>query len=104
VKQLYCSRLLGRALVCGFFIPYFVARGAVGDLPRGRNPFRRYLEPTSRGMSVFYDWFGWLGGLPFEVAKPQAILRFYRSRGFELRRFMTAEGGLGNNQFLFANQ
>ena len=44
VKQLYCSGLLGRALVCGFFIPYFVARGAVGDLPRGRNPFRRYLN------------------------------------------------------------
>jgi hypothetical protein len=34
----------------------------------------------------------------------EAILRFYRSRGFELRRFVTAEGGLGNNQFLFAKQ
>ena len=46
-------------------------------------------------MSVFYDSFDWLGGLPFEVAKPEAILRFYRSRGFELRTFVTAEGGRG---------
>jgi hypothetical protein len=34
----------------------------------------------------------------------EAILQFYRSRGFELHRFVTAEGGLGNNQFLFAKQ
>jgi hypothetical protein len=41
-----------------------------------------------------HDSFDWLGGLPFEVAKPEAILRFYRSGGFELRRFVTTEAGL----------
>lgn len=101
VKRAYCSGLLGKALVCAAFIPYYVASGFARDVLRLRNPLRRYEEPTTRGMSVFYDWFDWLGGLPFEVAKPEAIIRFYRDRGFVLLNLVTAGGGLGNNQFVF---
>jgi 2-polyprenyl-6-hydroxyphenyl methylase/3-demethylubiquinone-9 3-methyltransferase len=101
VKRLYCSSLFGRVLVCAAFIPYFVGSSLASDVWRRRNPFRRYLQPTGRGMSVFYDWFDWLGGLPFEVAKPEAILRFYRDRGFALRNLVTAGGQLGNNEFVF---
>ncbi len=104
VKHIYCSSALGRALVCGLFIPYFVVSGFASDVVRLRNPLRRYLQPTTRGMSMFYDWFDWLGGLPFEVARPEAILRFYGDRGFVLRNLITAGGGLGNNQFVFVRQ
>lgn len=100
VKRVYCSGVLGRAIVCSVFIPYFVLRGVVGDILRGRSPFRRYIQPTTRGMSAFYDWFDWLGGLPFEVAKPDAIVGFYRERGFDLRKLATVRG-LGNNEFVF---
>jgi len=102
VKELYCSGPLGRLLVCSGFIPFFVARGAIGDLLlRRRNPIRRYLNVTYRGMSPLHDWLDWLGGLPFEVAKPEAIVRFYRDRGFTLRNLTTVGGALGNNEFVF---
>lgn len=104
VKRFYCSGPVGRVLTCAVFIPYFAARGLLTDLLRARNPVRRYVEPTARGMSVFHDWFDWLGGLPFEVAKPEAIVRFYRSRGFTLQNLETVGGGLANNQFVFVKE
>jgi 2-polyprenyl-6-hydroxyphenyl methylase/3-demethylubiquinone-9 3-methyltransferase len=104
VKRLYCSGLIGRAVVCATLIPFFVAKGIVGDVLRARNPLKRYLESSPRGMSVFYDWFDWLGGLPFEVAKPEDVFRFYRDRGFTLANMVTAGGGVANNEFVFVRR
>jgi 2-polyprenyl-3-methyl-5-hydroxy-6-metoxy-1,4-benzoquinol methylase len=55
----------------------------------------------SRGMSRWHDIIDWIGGYPFEVAKPEEIFEFYRDRGFRLDRLFTAGGGLGCNQFVF---
>ena len=55
----------------------------------------------SRGMSRRHDLIDWVGGYPFEVAKPEEIFHFYRDRGFVLKNLKTAGGGLGNNQFVF---
>jgi 2-polyprenyl-6-hydroxyphenyl methylase/3-demethylubiquinone-9 3-methyltransferase len=55
-------------------------------------------------MSVVTDWFDWLGGYPFEVAKPEEIFHFYKARGYTLNRLKTCGGGLGNNEFVFVNQ
>ncbi len=101
VKSFYCSGPVAKGIVCVTLLPYFSARIAVGDLLRGRNPLRRYFHPTTRGMSMFYDWFDWFGGLPFEVATPGAIVRFYRERGFVLENLVTCGGGWGNNEFVF---
>ena len=105
VKQLYCSGILGRALVSSFFIPYFIFSGLAVDLLKARNPVTRYTEyKKTRGMSVIHDWFDWLGGYPFEVAKPEEIFQFYRDKGLILENLITCGGGLGNNQFVFRNQ
>lgn len=105
VKQLYCSGILGRALVSGFFVPYFIFSGLAVDLLKARNPVTRYSEyKKTRGMSVIHDWFDWLGGYPFEVAKPEEIFQFYRDKGFILENLITCGGGLGNNQFVFRKQ
>ncbi len=101
VKQVYCSSTLGKAVVCATLIPALVVVGAANDVARGRSPFGRYVSATARGMSAFYDWFDWLGGLPFEVATPEAILRFYRKRGFTLSNLTTAGGASGNNEYVF---
>jgi 2-polyprenyl-6-hydroxyphenyl methylase/3-demethylubiquinone-9 3-methyltransferase len=53
-------------------------------------------------MSVVTDWLDWLGGYPFEFAKPEAILDFVRSRGFDLTRLTTVGGSMGCNEFVFA--
>jgi 2-polyprenyl-6-hydroxyphenyl methylase/3-demethylubiquinone-9 3-methyltransferase len=101
VKQLYCSGFTGKLLVCSVFLPVFVGGGALRDVFRRRNPLARYVRPTTRGMSTFYDWFDWLGGLPFEVATPEAIVGFYEKRGFALSKMVTVGGRLGNNEFVF---
>jgi 2-polyprenyl-6-hydroxyphenyl methylase/3-demethylubiquinone-9 3-methyltransferase len=52
-------------------------------------------------MSYATDLVDWVGGYPFEVARPEEILDRVRSRGFELERLATCGGGLGCNQFVF---
>ncbi|HUQ69904.1 MAG TPA: class I SAM-dependent methyltransferase [Planctomycetaceae bacterium] len=61
------------------------------------------FAPTQRrrGMHLWYDLVDWIGGYPFEVAKPEAILRALRSRGFQLHDLTTCGGDLGCNEFLF---
>lgn len=102
VKKLYNQRLPGPIFVASIFIPLFVVKGFVGDLSRMQNPFLRYREyKKKRGMSIAHDWLDWLGGYPFEVAKPEEVFEFYRKRGFNLVKLKTAGGTLGNNEFVF---
>ncbi len=65
---------------------------------------RRYLtmrKRRGRGMAKWYDLVDWVGGYPFEVAKPEEIFDFSRDRGFVLRRLKTCAGGIGCNEFVF---
>jgi hypothetical protein len=56
---------------------------------------------TGGGMSRWYDLRDWVGGYPFEVAKPDEIVDFYREKGFGLRRLKTVGGQLGCNEYVF---
>lgn len=73
---------------------------AVRDLARGR-PGRTFREHTGRGMSPYHDLVDWVGGYPFEVAKPEEIFRLFRSHGFQLLEMTTVGGSSGCNQFVF---
>jgi 2-polyprenyl-6-hydroxyphenyl methylase/3-demethylubiquinone-9 3-methyltransferase len=68
------------------------ARRMYGDLCRSQR---------SRGMRWWTDLVDWIGGWPFEVAKPEEVFAFLRNRGFELVELRTCGGGLGCNEFLF---
>lgn len=61
--------------------------------------FRNY--EAVRGMSLWRDVVDWVGGYPFEVAKPEQIFDFYYKRGFCLVRMRTQTGDLGCNEFVF---
>jgi SAM-dependent methyltransferase len=61
--------------------------------------WRRY-DAGPRGMSPWPDVVDWVGGLPFEVAAPDAIFDFFRKRGFSLTRLVTQQGH-GCNEFVF---
>ena len=76
---------------------------AARRLVRGRFPsyLREWTESGPRGMSRWHDLLDWVGGYPFEVARPEDVFRFCRDRGFELRELTTAGGGLGCNEFVF---
>ena len=100
VKRLYNSNPVAKAAILSTFIPYFVARDFVSDAIRGKNPVERYhTYQRKRGMSLFYDWKDWLGGYPFEVATPKAIVDFCQARGFALEKLAT-DGTLGCNEFV----
>ena len=71
------------------------------DLKNFRNPLAHYTQYSkNRGMSVWHDWHDWLGGYPFEVARPEQIFRFLRDNGFVLENMTTVGGSLGCNQFV----
>lgn len=83
---------------------YFEARGVAREVISGRfpRPIRSWREYSrSRGMSRWHDIVDWIGGYPFEVARPEQIFDFFRDRGFTLSRLVTCGGGLGCNEFVF---
>src|SRR5215213_3823179 len=55
----------------------------------------------NRGMSRWHDIVDWVGGHPYEVAKPEEIFDFYRARGFTLTKLKCGGVGLGCNEFVF---
>lgn len=64
-------------------------------------PIRNWMrEPRARGMHWWYDWVDWVGGWPYEVARPEQVFEFFHERGFELRKLTTADGH-GCNEFVF---
>ncbi len=73
----------------------------VRDVLRGR-PGATWREvKRMRGMGPWRDVVDWVGGYPFEVATPEQIFQFFRSRGYTLERLRTCAGGLGCNEFVF---
>jgi 2-polyprenyl-3-methyl-5-hydroxy-6-metoxy-1,4-benzoquinol methylase len=94
VRPLFTLAVLGPYLVVGF-VRASLGGGAL-----------RYIRSWTadrggRGMSRWRDLVDWIGGYPFEVAKPEAVFDFLHARGFALERLSTAGGGSGCNQYVF---
>jgi SAM-dependent methyltransferase len=102
VKRLY--NRMPRGLRFLVVIPVAVHqwwRPTLKDFLRLR-PFSTWRSYSSgRGMSPWRDVIDWVGGYPFEVAKPEEIFEFYRKRKCELIRLKTCGGNLGCNEFVF---
>ena len=80
------------------------AKAVARSLLKGRpgeyvKSWTRYDE--NRGMSRWRDIVDWVGGYPYEVARPEEIFDFYRARGFRLARLKAGGVGLGCNEFVF---
>lgn len=99
VKGIYCANALGKLLICGTFLPCFFLAYCAASIVKRKNLFSEYRK--RRGMSVLYDWLDWLGGFPFEVAKPEEVFKSVEAMGFTLEN-LTTRNGLANNQFVFA--
>ena len=105
VKRFYCSGLILKLIILALIIPFFITGGFLADVFKKVNPINRYLScKNKRGMRIFNDWFDWLGGLPFEVAKPEEIFSFFNSKDFVLKKLKTVSGKLGCNEYVFLKQ
>lgn len=104
VKRAYCAAPL--PLKWLVLLPAFARLWGptfTRDLLGGR-PFkswRGYTDTSGRGMDPWRDLVDWVGGFPFEVARPEQVLEYCGDRGFELVKLKTCGGGLGCNEFLF---
>ncbi|MBN1126558.1 MAG: class I SAM-dependent methyltransferase [Sedimentisphaerales bacterium] len=101
VKRRYNqNRFVGRLLLfC--FVTYWIMRGLIVDIICFQNPAKRYAGyRENRGMSLWHDWIDWLGGYPYEFAKPEEIFNFFLERNMFLVGLHTTNG-LGCNQFVF---
>lgn len=54
-----------------------------------------------RGMNPWYNLLDWLGGYPFEVARPEEIFNFFKNQSFQLEKMTTVSGRMGCNEFVF---
>lgn len=94
VKRAYNKNMLARILLTVVHAPYlfgmrWLARALTGRLS------------LQRGMSMWHDMTDWLGGYPFEFAKPEVVFRYFRDNGFLLEELKTCGGKMGCNEFLF---
>ncbi|MEW6682140.1 MAG: class I SAM-dependent methyltransferase [Nitrospirota bacterium] len=94
VKRIYNRSTVGRTAIIMLHAPYlfglrYLIRALTGRLS------------GERGMSLWYDMIDWLGGYPFEVAKPEAIYKFVEGKGFVLEKLKTCRGRHGCNEFVF---
>jgi 2-polyprenyl-3-methyl-5-hydroxy-6-metoxy-1,4-benzoquinol methylase len=107
IKRLYNkSPKPVRAVIIAGVGAYFLLRYVLVRLVRLQNPFRFKQEATQkkkhqRGMSYWHDMIDWVGGYPFEVAKPEEIFKFFSERSFSLEKLKTCGGKLGCNEFVF---
>ncbi len=105
IKRLYNRLPRGlRPLLVGLVGGLFETKFAVARLAAGRNPlpFADWrAKRRDRGMSVWHDWVDWCGGLPFEVATPEAVILPLQAAGFRVTNLKTCGGGWGCNEFVF---
>ncbi len=94
VKRSYNRNLPLRALMIGVHAPYLLGLRFLVRLARGK-------ISLERGMSLWHDMLDWLGGYPFETAKPDTVVAFYESRGFRLVKLKTCGRRHGCNDFVF---
>jgi 2-polyprenyl-6-hydroxyphenyl methylase/3-demethylubiquinone-9 3-methyltransferase len=96
-----------------FKLPYIVLGGIffqghfiLAQIANFRNPFKLNWgkEQKDRGMVAWNDLVDWMGGYPFEVARPDEIVNYYTDLGFHTERLTTLANGHGCNEFVFRNK
>lgn len=103
-KERYCKGgTITRCFLEGTTWIQFWSVSCLADLVKRGDFFKSWNDAgRERGMSAWHDLVDWVGGLPFEVGKPEAIFEFFKVRGYNLERLITMGGGIGCNQFLFS--
>ena len=102
IKKFYNLNKFNEMVVKLIFIPFYSFVYVFFGLIKYKNPFYFFTnyKNKNRGMSIFYDFIDWLGGYPYEVAKPEEIINFYQDKGLKLINLKTTNR-LGCNEYVF---
>jgi 2-polyprenyl-3-methyl-5-hydroxy-6-metoxy-1,4-benzoquinol methylase len=79
----------------------FEARYAARGLIYNPREYLRTWTRRDRGMSKWHDIVDWVGGYPFEVARPEQVLDRCRAHGLELVGLATVGGNSACNEYVF---
>ncbi|HUS03583.1 MAG TPA: class I SAM-dependent methyltransferase [Chitinophagaceae bacterium] len=103
-KHLKTKRKYNRAtpFVKKIMVWRYILSVIVYRLRTGKNPFS-WNEKKERGMNVYNDIVDWLGGLPYEVAGREEIVKFFADRKLELQKISVAQSEGGCSTYLFHN-
>lgn len=77
-----------------------IGKVILSKLGHFENPFA-WNQKKRRGMNVYHNIVDWLGGLPYEVASENEVLKFGRSYGFILEEIKVKNEG-GCSGYLFS--
>lgn len=102
VKRLY-NRLpvrLRPLFAAAAWFPFEARYAARGLIYEPRSYLRTWTR-RDRGMSKWHDIVDWVGGYPFEVARPEQVFDRCRKHGFELLGLATVGGSSSCNEFVF---
>jgi 2-polyprenyl-6-hydroxyphenyl methylase/3-demethylubiquinone-9 3-methyltransferase len=102
VKRLY-NRLpvrLRPLFAAAVWLPFEARYAAKGLIYEPRTYLRTWTR-SDRGMSKWHDIVDWVGGYPFEVARPEQVFDRCREHGLELVGLATVGGYSACNEFVF---
>jgi len=93
-KRMYNHGAVYRGAIILAFVPLMLGP---------RYAVRAFVRRPSqgRGMSMWHDALDWLGGYPFEVAKPDHVISLIESHGLRLEHLKSVGNRGDCNQFLF---
>lgn len=105
VKKAYCSlpKVLRPAFALAVTLPVQTYSFLVHLLQGKVSTYVRSIVDyqSNRGMSWWHDQIDWIGGYPYEDAKPEEVFAFVRRRGLSLEQLKTWGGGCGCNEYVF---
>lgn len=101
LKQLYNKHSMLRVPLALYTVHRQWTLTFIRDALRGQPLMSWRGYKSARGMSAWRDVVDWIGGYPFEVAKPEEIFDLFKQKGFRLERLKTLKGGNGCNEFVF---
>ena len=93
IKVLYNKNLFFRVCIVVLHFPYLYLLRKLKNILRFKSNYR--------GMKIWTDMLDWLGGLPFEVATPSEIVKYYNDKKFLCGFIKTVGSKLGCNEYLF---
>jgi len=86
-------------MAAGYYLFILIVNSVQGTI-RFQSPSSWYNYDNDRGMDLWNDVVDWVGGYPFETAKPAEIIRFFENYDFSVTN-ITKKNGSGCNEFVF---
>lgn len=84
IKRIYNHSLgfVRWLMASGWFVMVVITRMVRGFI--ARRALSEWFKGSERGMNLWHDAVDWMGGYPFETAKPDELISFFAERGFEV--------------------